>query len=304
VLVDNASTDHTGELLDAWASTAPSGLVRVLHEARPGKTHALLTALTHVRTRYAAIVDDDNIVHESWFDGSLRALSSRDDIGVLGVRTFTRTGLEERHPEWLLRLFAIGAQNGGPGAGLVECEHVWGAGSWIDAYALRFALAHGWCPVLWSRSPGNLLGGEDTELCHALRLLGLRVYADDDIAIEHDVAPERLTRDRILRLAFAIGLSEPILQAYDHHGHGNRSAGSSLPGDLARCVLHVVRGTVRALARDHVGELAADVRLALARGRIRSRMTFHARIRQAALAARTALRLRGRCRAPAPIRFT
>ncbi|MFN8169102.1 MAG: glycosyltransferase [Candidatus Nanopelagicales bacterium] len=103
VLADNGSTDATVER--AREAAAEVGVeLRVVHEPRPGKSHALNTALAGIDTPYVLTVDADTLLHPQ----ALRRLVSRlesapaDTVAVAGavlVRN-SRTNLLTRMQEW------------------------------------------------------------------------------------------------------------------------------------------------------------------------------------------------------------
>lgn len=103
VLADNGSTDATVER--AREAAAEVGVdLRVVSELRPGKSHALNTALAGIDTPYVLTVDADTLLHPQ----ALRRLVSRlesapsDTVAVAGavlVRN-SRTNLLTRMQEW------------------------------------------------------------------------------------------------------------------------------------------------------------------------------------------------------------
>jgi hypothetical protein len=71
IVVDNASRDATPRVLEAFAREARFGFLG-LREDRPGKSHALNTALEHCRAEIIAFTDDDCYLAEDYFQAVLR----------------------------------------------------------------------------------------------------------------------------------------------------------------------------------------------------------------------------------------
>lgn len=65
IAVDNASTDHTPNLLREAQDSLP---LTVLSEPRPGKSFALNHALRHARGDLVVFTDDDVIPHAEWLE--------------------------------------------------------------------------------------------------------------------------------------------------------------------------------------------------------------------------------------------
>ncbi len=81
VLVDNASTDNSLEILRSWAK-APHGLdVTVVEECRPGSTAARNRGLEEVKTEWTMFFDSDDTMRPNHCE---RALSCSDDADMVG----------------------------------------------------------------------------------------------------------------------------------------------------------------------------------------------------------------------------
>lgn len=103
LLADNASTDGTADLARQAADEYGLAL-RVVREDRPGKSHALNTALTVVDTDLVVTLDADTLLHPS----ALRRLVARlraapDDIGAVAGAVLVRNSRASfwtRMQEW------------------------------------------------------------------------------------------------------------------------------------------------------------------------------------------------------------
>jgi glycosyltransferase involved in cell wall biosynthesis len=87
VVVDDGSTDGTGELLDsrAW----PEGVEVVRHERNLGKGAAVRTALRHATEEFAAVLDADLEYRAADLADVLEPLVSGEARVVFGTRAWT-----------------------------------------------------------------------------------------------------------------------------------------------------------------------------------------------------------------------
>ena len=87
VVVDNGSTDRTGEILKEYATKAPFP-TKVLYQAPPGKSRGLNQALQVTRGEIIALIDDDcyvapdyiDRVHETFADPRIGFAGGRIDL--------------------------------------------------------------------------------------------------------------------------------------------------------------------------------------------------------------------------------
>ena len=103
LLADNGSTDGTAAVAEAAAARLGLDL-SVIREERPGKSHALNTALAAVRTALVITVDADTALHRTAVRGLVaRLVSSPPDVtavaGAVLVRN-SRASIWTRMQEW------------------------------------------------------------------------------------------------------------------------------------------------------------------------------------------------------------
>lgn len=81
VLVDNASTDNTREVLDNWASkvTADDFTVTVVSEPRPGASRARNRGLSEVTTPYVMFFDSDDVMRDNHVERVAKAIAAHPD---------------------------------------------------------------------------------------------------------------------------------------------------------------------------------------------------------------------------------
>ncbi|MEN0110470.1 MAG: glycosyltransferase [Planctomycetota bacterium] len=86
VAVDNASTDHTQEVIARYAEPGASGTaarVRGFYESQAGVTHARNRGLAEMAGEWVAFHDDDQRAHPAWLV-RLQELARRRDVKVVG----------------------------------------------------------------------------------------------------------------------------------------------------------------------------------------------------------------------------
>ena len=81
VLVDNASTDNTREVLDNWASNvaADDFTVTVVSEPRPGASRARNRGLSEVTTPYVMFFDSDDVMRDNHVERVAKAIATHPD---------------------------------------------------------------------------------------------------------------------------------------------------------------------------------------------------------------------------------
>lgn len=84
LLIDDGSTDGSGELCDRFAASHPNAVV--FHKENGGVASARNVGLDHADGRYIAWVDPDDLVEETWFP-SLRDVIEREAPDVIVMDT-------------------------------------------------------------------------------------------------------------------------------------------------------------------------------------------------------------------------
>ncbi len=190
------------------AHQAAAGDVTVLVEPRPGLSLARNRALEHGRSvdaRAVAFVDDDAIAGTGWW----RALVARwdgaaDDLGVVGGPIWPRWSVPP--PAWIsppllpaLTLLDLGPkeQELDPRATTVFGANIsFATGPMLEAGGFDPAYGHSGRRVFYS---------EEDQAQRALAERGFRVLYAPELAVEHVIPAERLTRRSFVRRRFAYG---------------------------------------------------------------------------------------------------
>lgn len=215
IVVDNASTDGTGEAaVRMWPSDPPASL-RVVREPRPGLSAARERGFEEAKYSVVSFVDDDNWVCPEWVERVAKVFLVHDRVAVCGAATVP--AFEAPPPVWFERFhghLAIGAQSDTSGDITDTRGLVWGAGMSVRKAAWSELRRRGFRFWMTDRVGGSLVAGGDCELCFGLRLAGWRVWYDSELTLTHYMPAGRLTWEYLLRLAAGSGQSDAWADGY------------------------------------------------------------------------------------------
>jgi glycosyltransferase involved in cell wall biosynthesis len=269
VLVDNASTDDTPEVMARAERRGPVAIVSV-REPRAGKSHALNTALSHARGDLLVFTDDDVLPSPRWIAAYVRAFG---ETGADYAAGRILPLWEATPPSWMSpSLYGVLAV---PDGGAARLPLGKGVNEQIMPIGANMAVRRsvvdrigGWNPTL-GKLQGTLRTGEDHEF--ALRLMAARcrgVY-EPDAWVRHRVPAERLELDYFRRWFYengiiVAGLERDYPTTNRYVLNVPRYLWRRAAGDLAA----VARGT---LLRDRRRTTAARMRLGWFAGYVRAR---------------------------------
>lgn len=81
IIVDNASTDTTKQIIQSFSKRLP---LTYLHESRKGKNTALNSALPHIEGDIVIFTDDDVIPNTDWLQKYREAFDKHPDYSIFG----------------------------------------------------------------------------------------------------------------------------------------------------------------------------------------------------------------------------
>jgi glucosyl-dolichyl phosphate glucuronosyltransferase len=217
VVVDNGSTDDTAEVLKRWSQRLP---LRSLHVSAAGQNRARNVALPGLRGRLTVLSDDDVCVPRDWVREWVAGTERWPEDVLFGGRIMPRFPpgcaewiKSERFP-FRSQCFAefIPRHAEGP------CDRT----PFGPNFAVRTLLLHRFRfrEDLGPTAGTYAMGGE-TELALRLRDHGARVIYLPGACLEHVLAPENLTFDRLCERGFNAGRGDEFRRAL--HGSWPRA---------------------------------------------------------------------------------
>lgn len=235
IVVDNASSDDTPQLLSKPEWHPPGIPVRVVREMRLGLSNARNRALSEARGEYLLFVDDDETPDPNWL------LAYESDIlaykpDALGGRIEVTFEHGER-PSWLQDelLGFLGQLDHGDGCWLTDDATPFYGGN----FAVRkdiFSDVGEFDAALGRKGRINA-GGEDTEFYRRLISSDYSVRWVPGAIIFHRIRADKLRRSYFLELHYRQGLTEGERK----RGNSRRLPPKYLFGQLARSVQHALK---------------------------------------------------------------
>jgi glycosyltransferase involved in cell wall biosynthesis len=224
ILVDNNSNDNTlAHSIAQWERCGAPAQLHPLSQPKPGKQFALEVAYNAARYSLMCIVDDDNWLRADYLQRGYDIMQADTTIGLLGG---SNTGaFEIPAPSWFpafqasyavgepVTYSAEGKRN--LATGEVAAGTLWGAGlfirhsMWCELQVLHFQ-------SLFTGRQGDkqLVAGEDDELCFVARLLGYKIWYDEQLRCTHYMTAGRLNESYLKRLCYASSRAYPTMSAY------------------------------------------------------------------------------------------
>ena len=216
VVIDNASTDATGEAARLeWEKTASKAPFRVVEQQEPGLSAAREKGVEESRYEFMIFCDDDNWLCEDYVENAHKIMHDDPLIGVLGGQGETES--EIIPPKWYEKYFlyyAVGPQGDRSGNVTNTKGYVYGAGFVVRRSAWLKLRQAGFTSQLTGRKGDSLSSSEDRELCYALRLLGYKIWYHEKLTFKHSISIGRLEWSYFLRLVETAHRTIPQMDAY------------------------------------------------------------------------------------------
>jgi glycosyltransferase involved in cell wall biosynthesis len=217
IVVDNASTDNTAETaLQQWKKYNSATPFRAIHQPILGKIHALKKGMEIARYEFLLICDDDNWLHRDYVKTAYEVMEKHPEVAIMGG--CGQAVFEVDAPAWFAKyqeLFGVGPQADNSGYVSLTRNWVYGAGSVIRRSSWETLNASGFYGIstgpVGSRLSG---GGEDVELCYAMKLAGYEIWYEDTLRFFHFMPKERLNWKYFLRLARTTEYQRIFLRPY------------------------------------------------------------------------------------------
>jgi glycosyltransferase involved in cell wall biosynthesis len=209
LVIDNASTDSTADVVDSHRSRRLLPGLRRVREDEQGLTPARRRGVRETRAPWIAFVDDDNLLEPGWLDAIAQVIRLHPTAGAIGGRVVL--DWERPPPAFFTRFgFCFAEQE----AGEVVCEmsNLVGAGMVVNRAAL---IDCGWLerPLLADRVGERLVSGGDVEIAQRIRGAGYALWFTPEAVLRHRIPPSRVNLRYLLRANYGLGGSEALVSA-------------------------------------------------------------------------------------------
>ena len=208
IVVDSSRTEATRRALADDFAPIPGLPLRVLHEPRRGKAHAMNTGTAAARGKVLLFTDDDIRVPVVWIEAMIEPiLSGAADAVVGGIHLapgLHRSWMKDQHRAWMADTSVLNQQ---------QPEVLIGANMALGRHV--FDQVPGFDPELGA---GTQLGGCDESLFGMqLFAAGYRVTGAFHASVEHHFHPDRLHRRSFLDRAGIEGRSAAYIAYHWRH---------------------------------------------------------------------------------------
>lgn len=210
-VVDNGSSDGTPQMLE-WMAARHRGRIQVISERRCGKSRALNAGIAATSGDLVGMIDDDEEVHEGWYEEILRAFTEYPDLDFIGGPYAPVWATPP--PSWIPPdyLAVLGEVDSGSGEQpyTAQFEGILKGG---NAVIRRSTLRHvgPYSEYLGPAGPARLLSCEDEEMYLRLLKAGARGRYLPGLIVYHHVCANRLTPGYFRRWCFWRGVSRGLM---------------------------------------------------------------------------------------------
>lgn len=214
LIIDNASSDGTPQLLAAADWHTPQMIVRVVREEKLGLSNARNRAIQEAKGEYIVFMDDDETPDPNWLGAYHTVILARRP-DALGGRIEVMFEDGER-PAWLqddLLGFLGHLDHGGAARRLASPGTPIFGGNF--AFRREVFDSIGMFDAALGRKGSTNTGGEDTEIYRRMIRSGCNVWWVPDAMIHHRIQVDKLRRRYFLDLHFRQGRTEGMRKRGD-----------------------------------------------------------------------------------------
>jgi glycosyltransferase involved in cell wall biosynthesis len=207
LVIDNASTDGTGEAVNRFIQEILGGNGRLVREERAGLSFARARAAREARGEIICFLDDDNIPELDFVENAVQGFATHPQAGAFGGKVLpvwesTPTALALAVQDFALaicdrgdRAFKYGRNLGPVGAGLCVRSEVLRK-IYQDEKTARSVIG---------RTGNGFGGGEDLAIAILVWQLGYECWYEPSLTIRHFLPIRRMDKKYLLRLYEGIG---------------------------------------------------------------------------------------------------
>jgi len=217
IIVDNNSTKALIDRDCIKKLSDKENYVKVVREERQGLTFARLKAIEIAKGDLLIFIDDDNIIHENFFESAADIFHQYPFIGSFSGQVLLE--FEQDPPKWSKRYWGLFVQRifqGNRWSNIPSSDVVMPCGAGLcvrQNVALHYAHLHnsGQRKIILDRSERSLMSGGDNDLALCAIDIGLGMGLFESLKLNHLIPGHRLTKKYILALAYSIAYSSELL---------------------------------------------------------------------------------------------
>ena len=207
IIVDNNSTDNTGDVFKQWRSSHANGSFTYLTESKQGASFARNTGAKGAKGQWLCFMDDDAIANSNYVENIIKHIKTKPEAIGFGGRIIPK--YIPSAPEWMSYYVSslVGNFDYAPTACAFENGKYPLESNMIVKKDIYDSIGG-----FNTQLPGVVgtlrIGGEGKELFYKLLALGHTIYYDPAICVEHVVEVKKLTPEYMYRVASGIGRGE------------------------------------------------------------------------------------------------
>lgn len=215
IIVNNSSTDDTVETAKKILSNRSTVGYKILDESIPGLSFARRRGILESNYEYIIFCDDDNHLDSDYIDKAFQLMESDDMIGIAGG--ISEPVFEIKKPFWFDEFcmnFASGKQSESSGEISDINSVLWGTGMILRKSVMMKLFNNGFRSLLSDRKHGKLSSGGDSEFCYVVRILGYKIYYDENLKLKHFISGSKLNWIYLRKLNRAFGAQKVYFDPY------------------------------------------------------------------------------------------
>ncbi len=199
IVVNNASTDNTDEMVFKLARRDSQNRLRLVHEQAPGLANARKKGVEASIYDLLIFCDDDNHLESDYLAQAFQLMSENVEIGVGGA--LVKPKLPFYPGKWIeanYSALAIGQQSVKSG----YVDWVFGAGMVFRKEIFNKLQEKGINLMLSGRLGSKQTSGDDAEMCRLASFIGYKIYYSNKLVLHHQISAHRLTRWSFIKANF------------------------------------------------------------------------------------------------------
>ncbi len=242
LLVDNASTDSTPIIFQAFAEAHSALQCRMVREEVPGQSAARKRAIEQSLGEWLCFVDDDNILARDYIQVGLAFAHSAPKAGAFGGKSIAKP-MRKVPSHFAGFASSLAIWDGGQHRCNIGLSRKFTAGMFVRRTAATALIGEVW--MMPGRSPESKFGGEDAELCIKLVNSGWEIWYLPELCFEHVVPESRMRLSYLLDLRSRQGGEDLMLRlAYEAGERLHLSLALQLCRAASRFIAHLVLGLI------------------------------------------------------------